>query len=179
MTTADRIYHHADRTPEGWQERIGYRIDSATFARERGEAVGALYRYWKGRAGCGPPKAGDFDPLNDLSREITGLISYVDLNPNIRHGWIFNHHANTSKFAKFEHRAIADYPILDHRTALLQEYDSVRYGRAPRFDEIVQEYGRTSRHYKRLILPVADENSDISRLWIVTRLLSSSFRPGH
>lgn len=173
MTTAERIYHQADNNAEGWQERCGYRLDSGTFARERNEPIGVLFRYWLDRAQDGLPNSSTFDPMNSLSDEIVDRISYVDCLPGIRYGWVFNRHKGVV-FGKFEQRAIADYPILDHRIALLSEYDSIRAGRRPRFDEIVQEYGGAARHYKRLILPVADDSGDVTRLWIATRVLRSS-----
>lgn len=68
-----------------------------------------------------------------------------------------------------------DNPYFMQAKALISDYLSAREGRAPVYHEIEQIVSGVFLHYRRLILPVVDEDDHVTRLLVSVRMV----RPPH
>lgn len=136
-----------------------------------------IFQAW--RDGChegSPPLAAPFldaHVLGSAHKDNLSLVDVINANP-----WKFVVKWHYEKFndgtdRPFTNKQIVDLPCMMYARALMNEYVLVRESRQPLFQEIDQVILGRLHHYRRVILPLANSNSEICNLVVAVRTLDS------
>jgi hypothetical protein len=71
---------------------------------------------------------------------------------------------------------VSQYPCMMHAKALMSEYFMARERATPLYHEIEQLIFGISRHYRRLILPLADTDNRVNKLVVGVRSVRPPFQ---
>jgi hypothetical protein len=164
------------------QARSRFSMD-VFFARENGDsALRHLYRHWealpKGRHGL--PTAAMCDPKQTLAGDVAKWIAWIDTTREDPTQFIIWEHPECripGLGAELSGKLLNDIPEAQlHVSACAIEYLYCKHERIPMYHEIDQILCGYRRHYTRLLVPLADEDGSVSRLFYAVRVLSEPVR---
>ncbi|MDP6389461.1 MAG: hypothetical protein QF654_06165 [Alphaproteobacteria bacterium] len=160
------------------QTRIWFDIDRAPID-ERGSPLEFLFRYWQEQRLItgGLPRLDTFKPEEAVPADIADCIYYVDARSDSPFNYIFANHIPSpfpTHGSDLSGKRVNDFPSLIHRRGLVAEYYFCVRNQQPRYDEIDQVLNGWIRHYRRILLPVADRGGQISRIYYAIRRVSPS-----
>ena len=106
----------------------------------------------------------------------TTLVDVSDPNP---WNFVFVAHWHTPYArlgSELSNTRVSQYPCMMHAKALMSEYFMARERATPLYHEIEQLIFGISRHYRRLILPLADTDNRVNKLVVGVRSVRPPFQ---
>ncbi len=163
------------------QARSRFSMD-VFFERERGSALWHLYQHWKvlpkGRHGL--PTARMFDPKPALPHNVAKWIAWIDTTEEDPTQFTIWEHPEChipGMGAELSGKLLNDIPEAQlHVSACAIEYLYCKHERVPMYHEIDQILCGYRRHYTRLLVPLADNNGGVSRIFYAIRMLGEIVR---
>lgn len=156
------------------QERLMLSLDTM-MPREKGHAIGQLFDFWKFKAAPdGVPRIDDFPYKAALPREVLRNVCWADVTPENPFNFVTQDHAKLTAFSDASNRRLSQHQSRMHFRACASEYMHSMRERTPIYHEIDQTVGDISRHYVRLMLPVADVTGRVVRLVYAVRIVKGA-----
>jgi hypothetical protein len=163
------------------QARSRYSMDDF-FLRETDSVPRRLYDYWSALpvGSAGLPDAVSCRPRAVLPRNIAEWVSWIDTTADDPMEFILWDHCPSPVPGLGEElsgRSLGDVreaPL--HFSACAIEYLYCKHERTPMYHEIEQILCGYKRHYTRIMVPVADENGSVSRIYYAIRCLRATRR---
>lgn len=162
-----------ERQPGFYQERSTLSLDEM-MKREVDPVTGAptvvrdLFDYWQERHAGGPPPAAGFDPQAAFTPEASRWVSWIDADNRDSLNFLLCSHPGYV-FGDWSGKRLRDYHNSYHARSCGLEYMTCLMVQKPFYHEIRQTIGAVSRAYVRLLLPVADRNRAVKRLFYAIR----------
>ena len=158
------------------QKRVLYDLMTID-TREADTLLDFLFYYWSAlNAGANKvPAVADFQVekiLQPAALEYTGWVDTAEDDPR---SFIIRHHPANRLPGMDEHSAdirLADLPNKMHANSLILEYLRCKRWKIPLYHEIDQRIGGIRRHYTRLLLPLADGDGPVTRIFFGFRLIA-------
>lgn len=151
------------------EQMLDREIDHAT---GRDTTVKSLFNYWRDKRYVGHlPLAETFDPKDLFSPDEIRWVSWIDVTSQNPFEFVLHDHPAVL-FGDFSHAALSDHPYRLHAIRCAFEYDHCKKTQLPTYHEINQTIGGYHRRYVRLLLPTANEDGKITRLFYATRYLA-------
>ncbi len=158
------------------QKRVLYDLMTIE-TREADTLLDFLHYYWSAlKVGTSQvPKSSDFkveEILQPAAREYTG---WIDTSPDDPRYFVIHHHPTLRAPGIGE--GYGNIRLLDlankmHTNSLILEFLRCKRWKTPLYHEIDQRIDGIRRHYTRLLLPLADEDGKVSRIFFGFRLIS-------
>ncbi len=157
------------------QERLMLSFDKM-FAREKGNALWKLHEYWRENASRTgrTPKIDEFQYKTKLPASVSRYVSWSDVTASDPLNYVTHEHTHQTAFRDHSNRRLGDHPSPMNAKACAMEYMHCVRTKQPIYFEIDQKFGAISRNMMRLIVPLADQSGNISRLIYAVRIISSS-----
>jgi len=168
-----------DTSGENIQRRELYSMNDFAESEPPGSTNWLLYNSWSALAHGG--RLPQMDEVLAHKASVvpmdcqSSIIGVEDPNPwnfEIKSHW---HTPYPNLGVELNQTRVRDYPCMMHAKALMSEYFMARESRMPVYHEIEQVLFGISRHYRRIILPMAGEGDRVTGLLIGVR----SVRPAH
>lgn len=165
------------------QKRILYDLMTID-TREADTLLDFLYYYWSAlRAGAGNiPNIADFQVEKILQPAALEYTGWVDTALDDPRSFVIRHHS-TNRLPGINDQngdtRLSDLPNKMHANSLILEYLRCKRWKIPLYHEIDQRIGGIRRHYTRLLLPLANNGAEVTRIFFGFRLISRvSTEPG-
>ncbi len=159
------------------QRRTMYSIDSiGSFEREN-PMLDVLHYFWSTlRKGAdATPHVAEFDITKIVPHADARFLSWVDATPEDPRNFIMARHPASpipGMGAELTGKRLGDIPIPLHAQSVFVEYQRCKRWKTPLFHEIEQIIGGYQRHYYRLLLPLANEKGDVTRIVYMSHFLT-------
>jgi len=168
-----------DTSGENIQRRELYSMGDFAESEPPGSTNWVLYKAWSalGREGHLPLMSdvvtSDYKVVPiDCQASVIGVSDPNPWNFLIESHW---HTPYPKLGSELSQTRVRDYPCMMHAKALMSEYFMARECRMPVYHEIEQVLFGISRHYRRIILPMADTKGQVIGLLVGVR----SVRPAY
>ena len=141
-----------------------------TFAEcERDTLLDALFYYWQAKRGPRGelPRTETFRPRDVFGKSMIAHCHGIDLSaPDPANFVILDHPDGAMKalHGGMSNKRISEFPSRLQAEACMQEYEMCRRTAAPAYHEIDQIILGFARHYRRLMLPLADAGGQVTRI---------------
>ena len=162
------------------QNRARYSIE-AFLDIEQGTAPRRLYDYWL--AACpddgGLPLDEDFQPRDALPPDAMQWVSWIDVGGEDPLSFVMRDHPASpisGYGVELSDKPLRDFPDLSQATSTAMEYLACKHAREPMYHEIDQILGGVIRHYTRIVLPVADRDGNVTKLYCGFRRITEPAR---
>lgn len=166
-----------DTSGDNIQRRELYSMDDFAESEPPGSTNWLLFKTWSSLSlGGRIPLAMDILTDNTSTMHLDGQTTLIDVEDPNPWNFVFMHHWHTPYArlgTELTDTRVSQYPCLMHAKALMSEYFIARECAAPVYHEIEQLIFGISRHYRRIILPLADTDSRVTKLLVGVR----SIRP--
>ena len=137
-------------------------------------AIRIAFDAWSKLATNGLPRADLFDS-EILKSDLSRLINRVDVVGENPLNFAFRNHAALSTasghYIDMSRRRVAESPSQMNRRSVCEEYWLCMTNRRPFYHEINQTIENNSRRYRRILLPVIDNNDEINAIYVAIRPL--------
>lgn len=166
-----------DTSGDNIQRRELYSMDEFAGSEPPGSLIWVLFKCWKALDHGGrTPLAQDVLTDNSSIMRLDGYTSLIDVSDPNPWNFLFVAHCHTPYLrlgSELNDTRVSQFPCAMHAKALMAEYFMARETAKPVYHEIEQMIFGLSRHYRRLILPLADTRRKITKLVVAVR----SIRP--
>ncbi|MEX2614906.1 MAG: hypothetical protein WD767_02315 [Alphaproteobacteria bacterium] len=164
----------------GFDEQARSRFSMDVFFEREGcgSALWHLYRHWKAlpKKQHGLPAASMCNPKPALPRDVAKWIAWIDTTKDDPTQFIIWEHPEShipGMGVELSGKLLNDIPVAQlHISACAIEYLYCKHERIPMYHEIDQILCGYRRQYTRLLVPLADENGNVSRIFYAIRMLS-------
>ena len=172
----DRLHEN-----DGFDDQSRFLLSLNDFAeRESSTLLDTIFYYWDALRGGSDkvPNVRHFELRNVFGQNTPDPLSAVVTDTaNPRNFVLVNH--GTSQLGPFgadlEGKRLRDVPSVIHARATAQEYQQCKLLRRPLYDEIDQVIGGISRHYVRIMLPLANDQGDVVKIAYGIRALEPNY----
>jgi len=157
------------------QRRVMYAIDSV---RSENPLMDVLHYFWNtlSRANNGTPLVSDFDLERIAPRADDAFLSWVDATPEDPRYFLMARHPKSpipGMGMELSGKRLMDIPNPMHAQSTFIEYLRCKRWRTPMFHEIEQILDGYQRHYYRLLLPLANERGEVTRIVYMNHFLTA------
>ena len=162
-----------ERQPGFYQERSTLSLDEMMKREVDAESgnptvLRDLFDFWQERRAGGLPLAADFDPHAAFSADQARWVSWINAHNHDALNFLLCNHPGYV-FGDWSGKRLGEYHNPYHARSCGLEYMTCRMVQKPFYHEIRQTIGEVSRSYVRLLLPVADRNRKVTRLFYAVR----------
>lgn len=169
-----------DTSGDNIQRRELYSMDEFGETEPPGSTNWMLYKCWKSLSlGGRVPLAQDVLTDNTNTMQLYGQTSLIDVSDPNPWNFVFMAHWHTPYArlgSELTNTRVSQYPCMMHAKALMSEYFMARERATPLYHEIEQLIFGISRHYRRLILPLAGTDNRVSKLVVGVRSIRPPFQ---
>ena len=156
-----------ERTQWPLQKIMEREIDPVT---RKPSTVKLLHDYWREKRIHSLAPAASFDPKGAMTPDEFRFVTWVDVTPNDPLDFLLRHHPGVL-FGDYSGKRLRDYHNANHGRNCALEYLTCKVIKQPVYYEIKQTIGDSWRHYTRLLLPVADRDHNVRRLYYAVNLI--------
>lgn len=166
---------------EDVQKRILYDLVTID-TREADTLLDFLYYYWSAlQAGSdNVPGIADFQVEKILQPAALEYTGWVDASSEDPRSFVIHHNKSNRMPGisdEYGDTRLSDLPNKMHANSLILEYLRCKRWKTPLYHEIDQRIGGIRRHYTRLLLPLANSDGRVSRIFFGFRLISRVSMP--
>lgn len=159
------------------QRRTMYSIDSINSIERESPMLDMLHYFWSTlrRGANATPLVSSFDIGRIVPQADARFLSWVDSTPEDPRNFIMARHPASpipGMGAELTGKRLGDIPISLHAESIFVEYLRCKRWQTPMFHEIEQIIGGYQRHYYRLLLPLANDKGDVTRIVYMNHFLT-------
>jgi hypothetical protein len=130
--------------------------------------------YWNSlNLGGHLPRMNDLPPNSDAARSMQSELTLIDVSDPDPTNFLIEKHRECSNVPwlgqQLENKPLVEFPCQFIFRSMATEYLGVRELKEPRYQEAEQIIGGVTRHFVRLLLPVADDKKNVTKILIATR----------
>jgi hypothetical protein len=156
------------------QRRVMYEIDSI---QTNNSLMDALHYFWStlSYANNGTPRVSEFDLHKIAPHADDAFLSWVDATPEDPRNYMMARHPDSpipGMGLELSGKRLMDIPSSMHAQSTFVEYLRCKKWRTPMFHEIEQIIGGFQRHYYRLLLPLANDKGEVTRIVYMNHFLT-------
>lgn len=156
------------------QRRTMYAFDSVE---SENPLMDALQYFWSTlrQIHNGTPRVSEFELNKIAPHAADAFLSWVDVSPDDPRFFLMAAHPDSpipGMGAELTGKRLMEIPSSLHAQSTFVEYLRCKQWRTPMYHEIEQIIGGFQRHYYRLLLPLADEKGDVTRIIYMNHFLT-------
>ena len=161
---------HTDQGRQGSDVLVRYYYGLDDLRQLEDERLNGLFDYWMSRHdGDRIPSKDDVDPVDLAKLGMIGTVHILDVAPdNPAHFFyrLYGSKMTLDNGKNYTGLRIGDYPVEILSAALQEDYLTVKYTGAPRYQHVGAFVNNSTRGYTRLTLPLASDGYKIDKLLI-------------